>query len=278
LQSPPLRSALASALRAHWPEYLTEAACLGLFMVSAVTMCALLELPSSPVHGALPDPFVRRALMGAAMGATAMAIVYSPLGQRSGAHMNPAFTLAFLRLGKVAPADALFYVGAQIAGGVLGVLAAASVLALVGAPAAVADPHVRFAVTVPGPWGRTAAFAAEALCAFGMMTLVLVLANRPRIARITGICVGVLVALYITFEAPISGTSMNPARTLGSALPARVFDGLWIYLSAPVLGMLAAAELVPRSGLVREVLCAKLNHHTRLRCIFRCRWHEAGGI
>jgi aquaporin Z len=267
-------SAVRSALRAHWPEYVAEAACLGLFLLSAVLFTVLLEWPGSPARAALPDAFGRRALMGAAMGATAMALVYSRLGQRSGAHMNPAFTLAFLRLGKIEPADALFYVLAQLAGGVGGVLAAAAVLAALGAPGAIADPHVRYAVTVPGEAGALVAFGAEVAIAFGMMSLVLVLANHARVARATGVLVGLLVAAYIAFEAPLSGMSMNPARTLGSALPARVFDALWIYLSAPLVGMLAAAEIVPRTGLVREVMCAKLNHHTRLRCIFRCGWRS----
>ena len=76
----------AAALRRHWPEYLIEAFLLGAFMVSALGFTVLLEHPGSPVRAALPDALVRRALMGCAMGATAISLVYSPLGQRSGAH------------------------------------------------------------------------------------------------------------------------------------------------------------------------------------------------
>src|SRR5258706_11204494 len=87
------RNLMNTAWKRHWPEYLMEGAELALFLVVACLLVALLEHPSSPVRRALPDPFPRRLLMGLAMGATAVAIVFSPLGKRSGAHFNPAVTL-----------------------------------------------------------------------------------------------------------------------------------------------------------------------------------------
>ena len=102
--------------RSHWPEYLIEAGAIGTFMVSAAVFAAVLYHPSSPVSGAVSNELGRRGLMGLAMGATAVAIIYSPWGQRSGAHMNPAVTLTFFRLGKVARPDVLGYVMAQFAG------------------------------------------------------------------------------------------------------------------------------------------------------------------
>ena len=92
---------MTDALRHHWPEYLIEAACLGLFMISAFTFGALLEHPASPVHQAIADSLARRFLMGLAMGGTAAGIIYSPWGKQSGAHFNPSVTLTFLWLGKV---------------------------------------------------------------------------------------------------------------------------------------------------------------------------------
>src|ERR1700761_1501396 len=87
-----VREALA-ALKEHWPEYTCEALELCLFMISAGFFTILLEYPSSPVFKAIADPFVRRMLIGIAMGCTGIAIVFSPLGKRSGAHFNPAVTL-----------------------------------------------------------------------------------------------------------------------------------------------------------------------------------------
>jgi aquaporin Z len=113
------------AIREHWPEYLCEAAELGLFMISAGLFTILLHHPGSPVLNFIPSEFTRRMLTGIAMGSTAIALVFSPLGKRSGAHFNPAVTLAFWRLGKVKNWDALFYVIAQFFFGIFGVLAVA---------------------------------------------------------------------------------------------------------------------------------------------------------
>jgi len=106
-----------------------EAAELGLFMMSACAFGVLLWHPGSPAQQVVADPFLRRVLMGLAMGATAIAIIYSPIGKRSGAHFNPGVTLTFLRLGKIARWDAAFYIAAQFIGGVAGVALAAIALA-----------------------------------------------------------------------------------------------------------------------------------------------------
>ena len=97
---------LGGALAAHWPEYLMEASELGIFMVSACLFTVLLFHPSSLAVTAIPNEFVRRTLTGLAMGATAIALIYSPLGARSGAHFNPSVTLTFFRMGRIAGWDA----------------------------------------------------------------------------------------------------------------------------------------------------------------------------
>jgi aquaporin Z len=259
-------SALA-ALRQHWPEYLIEAAGLGLFMVSACLFATLLEHPSSPVRQTVMNAMLRRIPMGLAMGLTAVVIVYSRWGQRSGAHLNPATTLTFWRLGKVKARDAVFYVAAQFVGGIIGVGLAAAVLG-----PRLADPAVSYAVTVPGAGGAGVAFAAELLIAFVLMTVVLTMSNRPGLNRFTGLCAGALVATYIVLEAPLSGMSLNPARTVGSAVHAHVWTALWVYVAAPLLGMLAAARLYVATQGAHRVLCAKLHHDNSQRCIFRCNY------
>ena len=259
------------ALRRHWPEYLMEGAGLGLFMVSAGLFGTLLFHPSSPAVGALPEPLVRQALMGLIMGLTAIGLIYSPWGQQSGAHLNPAVTLTFWRLGKVATWDAVFYVIAQFAGGLLGVLAVLGVLG-----AAFAEPPVHYVATVPGPAGEMVALLAEATIAFGLMTIILFVTNTPKLVRLTGVFAGCLIALYITVEAPLSGMSMNPARTVASALPGTLFDALWIYFVGPIAGMLLAVDACRLIRRTPEVICAKLNHHTHRRCIFHCGYAKAG--
>src|SRR5437870_12203963 len=103
-----MRYGLLEALKRHWPEYLMEAAGLGMIIVSAVLFAAILEHPASPVRQMIADPLLRRALMGLTMGLTAIGIIYSPWGQQSGAHLNPAVTFTFVQLIKIEPPDALF--------------------------------------------------------------------------------------------------------------------------------------------------------------------------
>lgn len=247
----------------HWPEYAIESALLGAFMFAACAVTALLEHPGSPLRAAIGDALTRRALIGLAMGATAVALIYSPWGRQSGAHFNPSVTLAFLRLGKIEPRDAIAYVVAQCAGGIAGVLLASRLLGMV-----VAHPAVRFAATLPGEHGALPAFGAELAISFLLMTAVLLVSNS-RLAPLTGLVCGALVATYITVEAPYSGMSMNPARSLASALFAERWTAFWIYVVAPPLGMLAATECYLRLRGAEGVRCAKLRHDRR-PCIFRC--------
>jgi aquaporin Z len=159
----------------------------------------------------------------------------------------------------------------QFVGGVGGV-----VLVALFVPHWMAHPTVNYAVTVPGPAGTGVAFFAELIISFILMLTVLIVSNKKNLNRFTGVFAGILVATYITFEAPFSGMSMNPARTFGSALPANFWNSLWIYFSAPPLGMLAAAELYVRSKGLHRVLCAKLHHENEERCIFRCNYGCSG--
>jgi MIP family channel proteins len=254
---------MLKAIRHHWPEYLMESAGLGIFMISAGLFTTLLEYPASPVHQSIHFQFVRRMLIGLAMGLTAVGLIYSPWGQQSGAHFNPAVTLSFLWLGKVNPWDALFYVISQTIGGLAGVLLVSFTLRDL-----FRQPPISYVATAPGPAGPWPAFAAETVISFALMSTVLFIMNRQSLARYTGLFAGALVFLFITFEAPISGMSMNPARSLASALPGGLWEGIWIYLTAPFLGMLVAVTLWKRTSPQRAKACAKLNHQTQKRCIF----------
>ena len=247
-------------------------------MISAGLFTILLHHPGSPIVTLIPSEFIRRMLTGIAMGGTAIALVFSPLGKRSGAHFNPAVTLTFWRLGKIQNRDAVFYIIAQFIGAVSGAFAVALLVR-----DAVSHPKVNYVATLPGMRGVIVAFIAEFVIAFVLMSVVLRVSNTPHIARYTGLCAGALVATYITFEAPLSGMSMNPARTFGSAFIGHIWTGLWIYFTAPVLAMQFAAALYLRGK--GTVYCAKYHHYNRHRCIFNCRFPEllaretvAGGV
>jgi aquaporin Z len=258
-----------NTLRHHYPEYLMEAAALGLFMISASIVTAILEHPASPIHQTIAEPLLRRFIIGVAMGLTAIALIYSPWGKQSGAHLNPVVTLTFFRLGKVKLLDALFYILAQFAGGLLGVLLAARVLG-----DAIAHPTVNYVITIPRSAGVVIAFLAELSISFGLMMTVLIVSNHSKLSPLTGIFAGILVATYITLEAPLSGMSMNPARTLASAIPAHNWASMWVYFTAPLLGMFSASEIYVRLKGRKAVRCAKLHHQNNQRCIFHCGYRE----
>lgn len=246
---------------AHWTHYAIEAWALGSFMAVAGTVAVLLaRVPASPV--------LHRLMFGSAMGLSAMAIVYSPWGRRSGAHFNPAITLTYHLLGKSERWDAVFYIIAQFLGGTIAFAIAARLL-----QPTIAKPGAHYVVTQPAVFGPFVAFIAEVVIAFILMTTVLHVSNS-RLARFTGLCAGVLVAMYITLEAPLSGMSMNPARTFASAINAGDLTALWVYFIAPPLGMIAAAFAYIAMRGKKSVRCAKLDHPASGECIFRCGYRK----
>ncbi len=260
---------MIASLRRHWPEYLIEAWGLGTFMVFAAAFATLLFAPASPLAAELGSrPLLGRGLMGLAMGLTAVGLIYSPWGKRSGAHFNPAVTLSFYSLGKVEPWDAVFYPFAQALGGTLGVWLSVSLFG-----PAFGDAPVAYVTTVPGPAGPWVALLAETLISALLFGAVLVVSSS-RFANWTGLVAGGLVAIYILLEAPLSGMSMNPARTFASALPSGIWTAFWVYLAGPLAGMLGAATLFRLSQGTKRVFCAKLHHRGCTRCIFRCTWAE----
>src|SRR4051812_37754965 len=265
--------ALAGGADVRWRDAALDGALLGIFMVYACAFTVLLEHPSSPLNHLIGSGFVRRALIGIAMGLTAVLLIYSPWGRRTGALMNPATTLCFLRLGRIAPGAAAAYATTQFTGAVLGVgFAALSLRPLV------AHPAVGYVATLPGSHGPLVAWVSEFAIAFLMMSVVLTVNRRPRLAVYTGCFAGALVALYITFEAPLSGMSLNPARSFGSAVVAGRFAELWIYFTAPALGMLSAVEFSYRIGHPKHRMCGKLSHRRDDECVFQCDCLRRGGI
>jgi aquaporin Z len=245
-------------LREHWPEYLWEALGLAIIMLVSVgiTVFAEVFLPHEWPH------LLRRVVEGLAIAATVVALIYSPLGLRSGAHFNPAVTLTFLTLGRVKRADAAFYVASQFAGAVVGILVAGLLLGSL-----VREPPVVWIVTQPGMHGAAIAFAAEFAISFLLMEVVLVTGGSSNLSRFTGVFVGALVFLYVCFEAPISGFGMNPARSFASAAASGSWRAFWIYLSAPTAGMLSAALLNRSVPALPLMSCAKLVHDDAYRCI-----------
>ncbi len=240
-----------------------EAACLGLFMMSASFFGTILGAEASPLHQWMQSALMRDVVMGFFMGLTATLIIYSPMGRLSGAHMNPAVTFTFFGLRKIKWIDALYYSLFQLLGGVVAVYL---MQVLLGSH--FTDRPVNFVITAPGKYGEWGAFLVEVLIAFCMMAMVLITSNHRTLSKYTGIISGCFVAAYVVLTGPISGFGMNPARTLASAIPANQYPSLWIYMTAPFLGMFAAAMLY--NFFNGHVHCAKVDHQGWYECIFNC--------
>src|SRR3569833_694905 len=99
-----------------------------------------------------------------------------------------------------------------------------------------------------------------------LMFVILSVSGTRRFAGLPGLTAGLLVALYISIESPLSGMSMNPARTFASAAPAMQWNHYWIYVFAPMIGMLSGAQLFLAIRGARKLTCAKLLHSVDQRC------------
>ncbi|MBD0276486.1 MAG: aquaporin [Flavisolibacter sp.] len=219
----------------NWRLYFCEALGLAIFMISACFFGAMLE-GKTVWHEAIPDSFLRMVITGVLMGATALFIFYSPFTSPSGAQINPAVTITFLRLNRISKWDAFFYVLFQITGGTLAVYIMAYFLKepLTSLP-------VNYAATIPLA-GVNKAFLTEFVIAFLMMTMILFTSAHKVLKKYTRLIAGLFVCLYVIFAGPISGFGMNPARSFASALPAHTWTAFWIYLFVPIAGMLLSAE------------------------------------
>jgi aquaporin Z len=133
--------------------------------------------------------------------------------------------------------------------------------------AALRDPPVMWIVTRPGRYGIWVALFAEFIVAFFLMRTILWMGGRPNTGRLTGVFAGILACLCVCFEAPLSGFSINPARSFASALASGYWTAFWIYLIAPPAGMLAAAGVARLQVSTPMLGCAKLVHDMNRPCI-----------
>jgi len=222
-----------------------------LLVLIGLSLVILMFGDASPMPGLVPGEGVRRAMTGFLFGTTGAAIALSALGRRSGAHINPIVTLAFLVMGKLDLRTSLGYVAAQLVGAVLGSLPLLAWGAM--------GRSVHFGATLPGPgYGVGRVLLGEVVTTFAMVTLLCLFLGFRQIRPFTPGLFPPLYALMVYLESPISGTSTNPARSLGPAIVSGQWDGWWIYWVGPVIGSLAAC--VACSALAKRITVAKLYH------------------
>ncbi|MGV9993749.1 MIP/aquaporin family protein [Streptomyces sp. NPDC003374] len=200
-----------------------------------VTAVRWLAPPNSPP--AVPGPRGAAAAVGVLTGVLLVLLITSPPGRRSGAHMNPAITLALWLMGtfpgRVVPA----YAAAQLAGSVAG----AALARLCWGPV-LEGPAMRYAAVHPGPgWNAAMLLLTESGCLVLLVLMIGCFLSRPGLSRRLPYAVGVATALIITGLAGLSGASANPARQLGPAVLSGATQLLWVYLVAPLIGATAGA-------------------------------------
>jgi aquaporin Z len=249
----------------HLPEYVAEflgTACMVFFGLSAVVFDFGADLPMARW---VPDHSLRLLITGLCFAGAGSLVAISPLGRLSGAHINPSVSLAFWLNGKMNFSDFAGYVIAQLLGGITG----AAVLAGVWKKHAAT---VSNGMTLPGAgWPLWQVFAFEVAMTGLLVLLIFIFVSNRRLMRWTPLMCWIVVAMMVWLEAPISGTSLNPARSFGPALVSWDWTDQWIYAVAPPLGSvlgLVVFRLGGREG--REVLTGKLFHAPNYRSIFKC--------
>jgi len=250
-------------MKLHWSEYLSEFFGTAIMMAIGIGAVVFMWSAGSVMTEVIPSEPWRRLATGVLFAGGGTAVVLSPLGQRSGGHLNPAMTLAFWLRGKITHTDAAMYVLAQTLGAVLGVL-------IVEAVAGEAAATVNLGMTTPGlGYSATVALAAELVITFSLIFLVFWAVDRRSVAPFTPYLAGVLIAFLVMIEAPISGTSLNPARSLAPAALMGMFDHLWLYFVGPIVGAVLAVGVYRGIGGEKTATgCAKLHHTDQYPCLF----------
>jgi aquaporin Z len=242
-----------------WRAFLSELIGTALLVFVGLSLVTVMFGSGTPMARLIPSEGLRRFITGFFFGTTGASIALSPVGKVSGAHINPVVTLAFRLMGKFDLRTTLGYIVAQLTGAVLGSLP----LLLWGTM----GESVAFGATLPGP-GTTLSMVilGEVITTFAMVTLLAVFLAFRKIRPFTPAIFPPLYAIMVWAESPISGTSTNPARSLGPAVISGQWGGWWIYWIGPMAGMLLA--VLACSFLAKRIEVAKLYYfdsdHDRL--------------
>lgn len=248
----------------HWPEYAAELLGTAFLLFIGLSAVTFDFGTGSPLASVLPDSGARRLITGIIFAGSGSLIAISPLGKLSGGHINPVVSLAFWIQGKVHQYDLVGYIVSQFIGAILGV----ALLALVWGKRAVS---VQNGVTTPGAgYPLWSVFLIEMGLTFLLIFCIFFFVSSPRLMHWTPLMTWILVAVMVWLEAPISGTSLNPARSFGPALISWFWQNQWLYFLAPLCGaMLAVAVFRLITAGKRDVLTAKMYHVPYYRCIFK---------
>jgi aquaporin Z len=208
----------------------------------------------SPLARMLPDAALRRLITGFFFGTTGMLITLSPLGKESGAHINPAVTFGFWMMGRLRSRHAVGFVMSQLLGAGIG---AVPLLAWGSMGRSVA-----YGATMPGAaYGAVLAVLGETVTTFALVFGLFFFLRHRAISAYTPALFPPLYAVMVWLEAPISGTSTNPARSFGPALVSGDWRFWWVYWLGPLLGTLVAVAVHRWAGRRWLALAVAKLHH-----------------
>ena len=255
--------------RFPWQVFSSELVGTALLVLVGLSMVILMFGAGSPMLRFVPGEGARRLITGFLFGTTGALIALSPVGKESGAHINPVVTLGFWLMGKLDLPATLGYIAAQMIGAVMGSLP----LLLWGAM----GKSVAFGATLPGPgFTLPAVFLGEVATTFALIAGLCIFLGFRKLRRYTPALFPFLYAIMVYLEAPISGTSTNPARTLGPAIVSGQWQGGWIYWAGPLIGMFLA--ILVFSFLAKRIEVAKLYHfESDRRRMFRTMGRQGPG-
>ena len=246
-----MHSEAARDWRVRWRMFFSELIGTALLVCGGLSVVIIMFGDGSPLTRLLPGETLRMTLAAFLFGSIGATIALSRIGSESGAHINPAVTMGFWMMHKVDFRVAFGYISAQLLGAAIGALPLLAWGSM--------GRSVSFGATVPGHgYSSTAVLLGEIATTFGLIaTLCVCLASR-RLRAYTPFVIPLLYAVMVPLESHISGTSTNPARTVGPALISGRWDGWWIYWAGPMLGMLLAVAVFSR--IARRIEVAKLYH------------------
>ena len=237
-----------------WMLYGAELLGTALLVAVGLSIVILNFGQGSPIAEFIPSAGWRRLITGFLFGTTGCLITLSPLGRESGAHINPAVTLAFWLMSKMSARHAVGYFVAQMIGAALGALP----LLAWGAT----GRSIEFGATLPGAaYGAGWALLGETVTTFALIVGLFYFLQHRRLRAFTPGLFPVLYAIMVFAEANVSGTSTNPARSFGPALISGDWQAWWVYWLGPLLGTLLGVAACRLGGHHRwATAVAKLYH------------------
>ncbi|MHB8618168.1 MAG: MIP/aquaporin family protein [Chloroflexota bacterium] len=264
LTGPPLRAVVNPPRGGlHFAEWSCELAGTAILLLGGLSAVTLDFGRGSPMPGLVPSGSLRLLLTGALFAATGSLVAISPLGRCSGAHLNPAVTVGFWLTRHVHAHDLAGYLVAQFLGALLGT----ALLTIIWGPMAAS---IHDGLTQPRPGlGDAAAVGIEALMTALLLLTIFAFVARAKTMHWTPLAVWAVVTLLVWKGAPLTGTSLNPARSLGPAAVTLTFTSLWVYFVGPVAGAMLAAFLVHLYPHTLRPVTAKLFHDVRYPSVFK---------